>query len=220
MQVLKLNGTHKLQVYTGNVNLYGTNMNTMKENHTISQQKSLDFVTGITINLNLIMAILCGCWRFLLWVISKHMLNKTSDLLNLPSYYALIIGSAWVTLQKYLPPKCEIYMEIICTLSLITVNKIQVLVLPIFLYFYPGSWLLAVVSESIQDQQKHGELFILRKQLYLLRKEPNSCTGSWKLWTVHTVPKSRILIFFYQSCISSHIFWKRRNCYPLLGIFL
>jgi len=61
MQVLKLNGTHKLQVYTGNVNLYGTNMNTMKENHTISQQKSLDFVTGITINLNLIMAILCGC---------------------------------------------------------------------------------------------------------------------------------------------------------------
>ena len=71
-------------------------------------------------------------------LISKHMLNKASDLLNLPSYYALIIGPAWVTFQKYLPPKCE-NMEIICTFSLITVNKIKVLVLPVFLYFYPGS---------------------------------------------------------------------------------
>jgi len=67
------------------------------------------------------------------------MLSKASELLNLLSYYALIIDPAWVTLQKYLPPKCEIYMEIICTLLLITLNNIKVLVLPIFLYFYPGS---------------------------------------------------------------------------------
>jgi hypothetical protein len=67
------------------------------------------------------------------------MLSKASDLLNLTNYYALIIGPAWVALQKYLPPKCEIYMEIICTLLLTTVNKIKVLVLPIFLYFYPDS---------------------------------------------------------------------------------
>jgi len=67
------------------------------------------------------------------------MLNKASDLLNVPSYYSLIIGPAWVTFQKYFLPKCEICMEIICTLSLITVNKIKVLVLPAFLYFCPGS---------------------------------------------------------------------------------
>jgi len=60
LQVLKLNGTHKLLVCTDNVNLSGTNINTMKENHTVSQQKSLDFVSGITINLNLITAILHG----------------------------------------------------------------------------------------------------------------------------------------------------------------
>jgi len=71
--------------------------------------------------------------------ISKHMLNKASALLHLPSYYALIIGPAWVILQKYLPPKCEIYMKIICTVLSITVNKIKELVLPVFLYFYPGS---------------------------------------------------------------------------------
>jgi hypothetical protein len=71
-QVLKLNGTHKLRVYTYNVNLSGTNINTMKENHTISQQKSLDFVIGITIDLNLITAILCGHCRFLLWVLSPN----------------------------------------------------------------------------------------------------------------------------------------------------
>ena len=60
LQGLKLNGTHKLLVYTESVKLSGTNINTMKENHTISQQKSLDFVIGITSNLNWIMTILCG----------------------------------------------------------------------------------------------------------------------------------------------------------------
>lgn len=44
LQGLKLNGTYKLLVYTDTVNLSGTNINTVKENHTISQ--SLDFVIG------------------------------------------------------------------------------------------------------------------------------------------------------------------------------
>ena len=61
LQGLKLNRTHKLLVYTDNVNLSTTNINTMKENHTISHQKSLDFVTGITSDVNSIMVILCGC---------------------------------------------------------------------------------------------------------------------------------------------------------------
>lgn len=60
LQGLKLNGTHKLLVYTESVKLSGTNINTMKENHTISQQQSLDFVIGITSNLIWIMTILCG----------------------------------------------------------------------------------------------------------------------------------------------------------------
>lgn len=58
---LKLYGTHQLLVYTDNVNLFGTNINTMKQKHTISQQKSLDFVIGITSDLKLITAILHGC---------------------------------------------------------------------------------------------------------------------------------------------------------------
>jgi hypothetical protein len=66
LQGLKLNRTHKLLVYTDNVNLSGTNINTMKKNHTISQQKSLNFVFGITSYLNSITAILCGRSRFLL----------------------------------------------------------------------------------------------------------------------------------------------------------
>jgi hypothetical protein len=60
LQGLKLNGTRKLLVYTDSVKLLGTNINTMKENHTISQQKCLGFVIGITSNLNWIMTILCG----------------------------------------------------------------------------------------------------------------------------------------------------------------
>lgn len=66
LQGLKLNRTHKLLVYTNNVNLSGTNINTMTENHIISQQKSLDFVIGITSDLNSITAILCGRSIFLL----------------------------------------------------------------------------------------------------------------------------------------------------------
>jgi hypothetical protein len=52
LQVLKLNGTHKLLVCIDSVKLSGTNINTIKENHTISQQKSLDFVIGVTSDLN------------------------------------------------------------------------------------------------------------------------------------------------------------------------